>query len=63
VDLAISARRTSRGESIETISGVYLDLLLGEGATQIISLIQAHNLQVIFKSGESLIFMFFFFLI
>jgi hypothetical protein len=39
--------------------GAYLDLLLEGGATQIISLIQAQNLQVkflvIFKSGESLI--------
>jgi hypothetical protein len=39
-------------------SGAYLDLLL-EGATQIISLIQAQHLQVkfllIFKSGDSLI--------
>jgi hypothetical protein len=42
----------------------YLDLLLGEGETQIFSLFQAQNLQVnflvIFKSGKSLIFVVFF---
>jgi hypothetical protein len=48
------------------MSGAYLNLLL-EGGNQIFSLIQAQNLQVkclvIFKSGESLIFVVFFFLI
>jgi hypothetical protein len=43
----------------------YLNLLLGGKVTQIFSLIQAQNLQVkllvLFKSGESLIFMVFFF--
>jgi hypothetical protein len=48
-------------------SVAYLDLLIGGGATQIFSLIQAQRLKVklliIFKSGESLIFVvsFFFF--
>jgi hypothetical protein len=45
--------------------GAYLDLLLGGGATQIFSIIQVQNLQVkflvIFKSGEFLIFVVFFF--
>jgi hypothetical protein len=44
-----------------SLSGAYLDLLLGR-ATQVFSLIQAQNVQflVIFKSGESLIFVIFF---
>jgi hypothetical protein len=52
---------------LDTFSeGAYLYLLL-EGGTQIFSLIQAQNLQVkllvIFISGESLIFVFFFFIL
>jgi hypothetical protein len=46
-------------------SGSYLDLLLGGGATEFFSLIEAQNLQVkflvIFKSGDSLTFVVFFF--
>jgi hypothetical protein len=57
--------RSMRIEVYCVHSGAYLDLLLGVGGDSNFSLIQAQNLQVtflvIFKSGESLIFVFFFF--
>jgi hypothetical protein len=58
----------TKGFSSALKPGVYLDLLLwGErgGTTQIFSSIEAQNLQVkflvVFKSGESLIYVVFFF--
>jgi hypothetical protein len=57
---------SNAGDHADTTTGAYIDLLLeGGGVTPIFFLIQAKNVQVkflvTFKSGESLIFVVFFF--